>query len=93
MLEDLLMYGSPFVILLAVQLICCFAVKNKYLRHLGLAVLIVPLVLAVLAYFSDPGFIVGGNVFIMFVFLAMAASGLAGYGAAWGIYRLCRRKK
>ena len=93
MLEDLLMYGSPFVIVLAVQLICCFAVKNKYLRHLGLAVLIVPLVLAVLAYFSDPGFIVGGNVFIMFVFLAMAACGLAGYGAAWGIYRLCRRKK
>ena len=91
--EDLLMYGSPFVILLAVQLICCFVIKNKYLRHAGLALLVIPLVLAVLAYFSDPGFIVGGNVFIMFVFLAMAASGLAGYGAAWGIYRFCIRKK
>ena len=91
MSETFLYYGGSFIIVLVIQSICCLLIKNRYLRHAGLAVLIVPLVLAVLAYFSDPGFIIGGNVFVMFVFLAAAACGLAGYGAAWGIYRLIRR--
>ena len=93
MREDFLMYGSPFIILLAVQLICCFVFKNKYLRHAGLALIVILLIMAVWAYFSDPGFIIGGNVFMMYVFFVMAASGLAGYGAAWGIYCLFRRKR
>lgn len=86
-------YGVSFIIELAVQLICCFVFKNKYLRHAGLALLIVPLGLAVLAYFSDSGFFIGGNVFVAMVFLAVAASCLAGYGAAWGVYCLFRRRK
>ncbi len=93
MSETFLYYGGSFIIALVVQLVCCFVIKNKYLRHVGAVVLIVPLVLAVWAYFSDPGFIVGGNMFIMFVFLASAVCGLAGYGAAWGIFRLFKRKE
>jgi dihydrofolate reductase len=91
MSETFLYYGGSFIIVLVIQSICCLLIKNKYLRHAGLALLTVPLVLAVLAYFSDPGFIIGGNVFVMFVFLAAAACGLAGYGAAWGIHCLIRR--
>ena len=93
MLEVILYYGTPFLIMLVIQLICCLLIKNKYLRHAGLALLIIPRVLAVLAYFSDSGFFICGNVFMMYIFLAMAASGLAGYGAAWGIYCLFRRKR
>ena len=93
MSETFLYYGGSFIIELVIQLICCLLIKNRYLRHAGLVLLTVPLVFAVLAYFSDPGFVIGGNVFVMFVFLAVAASGLAGYGAAWGVYCLFRRKK
>ena len=93
MSETFLYYGGSFIIALVVQLVCCFVIKNKYLRHAGLVVLIVPLVFAVKSYFSDPGFLYGGNVLGMFIFLASAACGLAGYGAAWGIFRLFKRKK
>ena len=89
--EEFLLYGAPFLVVLIIQLLCCILIKNKYLRHAGLVVLIVPLVFAVKSYFSDPGFLYGGNVLGMFIFLASAACGLAGYGVAWGISLLLKR--
>lgn len=81
------------LITLVVQLICCNYAKNKYIRHLGLAVLIVPLVVAVGCVFSASDFIPGGNVFITLIYLSVAAACFAAYCIAWCIYRYFRRKK
>ena len=81
------------IITLVVQLICCNYAKNKYLRHAGLAVIIVPLVFAVFAFISDPGFVSGMNVIVALLFLSVAAACFAAYCAAWLIHRSVRRKK
>ena len=89
----LFVYIIPFLAAAAIQFLCCRHVKNKYLRHAGLIVGAGGLVMAVFAFFSDPGFLAGGNVVLAMFFLYIAASSFAGYGAGWGIYRLYRRKK
>ena len=89
----LVVYIIPFFAVAAIQFLCCRYVKNKYLRHTGLIVGVGGLVMAVIAFFSDPGFIAGGNVVVAMLFLYLAVSSFAGYGAGWGIYRLYSRKK
>ena len=93
MIKDILFFGIPLYLSLELQLICCLLIKNKYLRHAGLLICVFFIVMAVIAFFSDPGFIAGGNVVAAVFCLFLAASSLAGYGAAWGIYRLIERKK
>ena len=93
MIKAILFIVIPFFISLGIQMFCCLRVKNKYLRHAGLLTCAFMLVMVVFAFFSDPGVIAGGNVVLCMVFLYLAACCLAGYGAAWGIYRLIRRQK
>ena len=93
MIKAILCIVIPFYISLAIQMFCCLLIKNKFLRHAGLLTCAFMLVMVVFAFFSDPGFFAGGNVVLCMVFLYLAACCLAGYGAAWGIYWLIRRKK
>ena len=93
MMKDILFVVIPFYISLEIQLFCCLLFKNKFLRHAGLLICAFMVVMAVIAFLSDPGFFAGGNVVMGMFFLYLAASCLAGYGAAWGVYRLIRRQK
>ncbi len=80
------------MITLVVQLLCCRYIKNKYLRHAGLALLIYPLKTAVGCWFS-PGFVEFANEIMALIYLLLTAIGFAGYCAAWCIHRTLRRKK
>ena len=49
------------VITLVIQLICCRYIKNKYLRHAGLIVCAVPLVISVGSFFPTPVLLPAGT--------------------------------
>lgn len=95
--DDWFVTGDPridsiiyFLITFVVQLILCCFVKDKYLRHISLAVPMLVLLYTVRIYLSDFG-LPGINFIVGIVYAGVALSGLLGYGIAWFIWLVCKQ--
>ncbi|MBQ9411755.1 MAG: hypothetical protein IJU29_01505 [Oscillospiraceae bacterium] len=90
-MNTFLFFGLPFLTGLGVQLLLCFLVKRKLLRHLTLALVLVFLVIALAALINGDGsFLVGANGLLAMLWLLAGLCCLWGYGMAWGVYALVR---
>ena len=85
--------AGVFAFVLGVQLLGCRFIKNKFLRHPGLAVCAVLLGTSAVCFCADPGFVYGGNILMGGAYLLFTVGGFAGYVAAWLIHRFIRRRK
>jgi len=87
--------GSMICLLLTfvVQLLLCFFIKNRFLKHISLAIPVIAFIYAVQVLLSDPGFFLGFNILAGVIYAGVGVAGLSGYALAWCIYHIVRKSR
>ena len=82
MISDYLFAFGPFVAVLLLQILCCFFVRNKIIRHLPLLICVFFLVMMVVSAFQNSD----DFGFLQLLFHDYLIEGVIGYVLVWIIY-------
>ncbi len=84
MISDYLFAFGPVAVVFMLQILCCFLVRNKIMRHLPLLICVLFLVMMVISAFHSESS--EDWSFLQSLFHTYLIEGIVGYVVAWLIY-------